>query len=86
MYSDECSFDTPARGTTWVTRLRHERYYDHCIDHDFKSGWASVMVLGAISYIWKSPLIFFGWYREAWGSGIGLFGTGVRTGCKDIRP
>jgi hypothetical protein len=38
------------------------------------------MVWGAISYNWKSPLIFFGWYREAWGSGIGLFITGVRTG------
>jgi hypothetical protein len=26
------------------------------------------------------PIIFFGWYREAWGSGIRLFRTGVRTG------
>jgi hypothetical protein len=59
MYSDECSFDTSARGTAWVTRLRHERYHDHCIDHDFQSGRASVMVWGAISYNWKSPLIFF---------------------------
>jgi hypothetical protein len=58
MYSDECSFDTSARGTTWVTRLRHERYHDHCTDHDFQSGRASVMVWGAISYNWKSPLIF----------------------------
>jgi hypothetical protein len=40
MYSDECSFDTSARGTTWVTRLRHERYHDHCIYHDFQSGRA----------------------------------------------
>jgi hypothetical protein len=50
MYPDECSFDTSARGTTWVTRLRHERYNDHYIDHDFQSGWASVMVWCAISY------------------------------------
>jgi hypothetical protein len=55
---DECSFDTSARGTTWVARFRHERYYDHCIDHDFQGGWALVMVWGAISYNWKSPLIF----------------------------
>jgi hypothetical protein len=64
MYLDECSFDTLACGTTWVTRLRHERYRGHCIDHDFQSSRASVMVWGAISYNWKSPLIFFGRYRD----------------------
>jgi transposase len=48
MYSDECSFDTSIRGTTWVTRLRHGRYHGHCIDPDFQSGRVSVMVWGAI--------------------------------------
>jgi hypothetical protein len=59
MYSDKCLFDTSARGTTWVTRLRRERYHDHCIDHDFQSGRASAMVWGAISYNRKSSSIFF---------------------------
>jgi hypothetical protein len=80
MYSDECSFDTSARGTTFVTRLRHERYHDHCIDHNFQSGRASVIIWGAYQLKLEVPINFFGWYREAWGSGIGLFRTGVRTG------
>jgi transposase len=58
IYSDECSFNTFASGTTWVTRLRHERYHDQSIYHDFQNDRASVIVCGAISYNWKSPLIF----------------------------
>jgi hypothetical protein len=80
MYSDECAFDTSARGTTWVTRLRHERCHDHCIDHDFQSGRASVMGLGCYQLQLEVPINFFGWCREAWRSGIGLCRTCVRTG------
>lgn len=58
MYSDESSFDTSKRGSTWVTRLTGERYHDHCLQHIFHSGRGSVMVWGAISHNWKSPLGF----------------------------
>ncbi|KAI5839400.1 hypothetical protein DFP73DRAFT_484088 [Morchella snyderi] len=27
MYSDECTFDTSARGSAWVTRVPGERFY-----------------------------------------------------------
>jgi hypothetical protein len=66
MYSDECSFDTSACGTTWVTRLGHERYHDNCIDHDFQSGRASAMVWGAISHNWKPLLIFLDGAGKRW--------------------
>ena len=58
MYSDESSFDTSKRGRNWVTRLRGERYHDHCMEHSQRQGRGSVMVWGAISYDWKSPLVF----------------------------
>jgi len=58
MFSDKCVFDTSQRGSVWVTRLPTERYHDHCMQHNFHSGHAYFMVWGAISYNWKSPLVF----------------------------
>jgi transposase len=70
MYSDECSFDTSKRGTIFVTRCGSERYHTDCMHRSFHSGRGSFMVWGAISYNWKSPLIF-------------LEGTGKRGVCAD---
>ena len=58
VYSDESIFDTSKRGSCWVTRLPTERFHDHCLQHTFHSGQGSLMVWGAISYNWKSDLIF----------------------------
>jgi transposase len=58
MYSDESTFDTSRRGSAWVTRLSTERDHNDCIQHTFNSGRASVPVWGAISYNWKSELVF----------------------------
>lgn len=58
MYSDECSFDTSQRGKIWVTRLPGERYHEDCIEHSKHSGREGFMAWGAISYNWKSPLVF----------------------------
>ena len=58
IYTDECSFDTSQTGTTWVTRLPGERYHDHCIEHTRRSSRGTVMIWAAISYNWKSPLVF----------------------------
>ncbi|KAH0610312.1 uncharacterized protein H6S33_011839 [Morchella sextelata] len=58
MYSDECTFDTSARGSAWVTRLPGERFHEDCIQYTFNSGRGSVHVWGAISYNWKSELVF----------------------------
>lgn len=58
LYIDECNFNTSARGSVWVTRLPGERYHKQCIQNDYASGSASVMICGGISYNWKSPLIF----------------------------
>ncbi|PWW73240.1 hypothetical protein C7212DRAFT_39087, partial [Tuber magnatum] len=55
MYSDECFFDTLKQGSTWVTRLPHKHYHDHCLQHTFHSGRSSVHLWGAISHNWKSP-------------------------------
>lgn len=58
MYADECSFHTSTPGRTYVTRLPNERYHDHCMEHSLRSGRSSVMIWAAISYNWKSPLVF----------------------------
>jgi transposase len=58
MYSDGSTFDTSKRGSTWVTRLPTERYHNHCLQHSFHSGRGSLIVWGAISHNWKSPLAF----------------------------
>jgi len=70
MYADECSFDTSKRGTIFVTRCGGERYHNDCMHRSFHSGRSSFMVWGAISYNWKSPLVF-------------LEGTGKRGVCAD---
>lgn len=57
IYGDEAAFNTSTRGSHWVTRTEGERYHDDCIDHTFQSGRATVVVFGAISYNWKSPLV-----------------------------
>ncbi|RPA71118.1 hypothetical protein BJ508DRAFT_218412 [Ascobolus immersus RN42] len=58
MYADECSFSTADHGTKRVTRLPTERYHLDCLQWSYQSGRASIMIWGAISYNWKSQLIF----------------------------
>jgi len=58
MFSDACLFDTSQRERIRVTRLTTKRNHNHCMQHNFHSGRASFMVWGAISYDWKSPLVF----------------------------
>lgn len=56
IYEDKASFNTSTRGSHWVTRLGGDRYNDDRMEHTFQSGRTSVMVFGATSYNWKSPL------------------------------
>ena len=58
MYSDESIFDTSKRVSVWVTRLPHKRYHDHCLQYTIHRARASVHVWGAISFDWKSALVF----------------------------
>lgn len=58
IYGDECSFDSSNRGTSCVTRVQGKWFHDDCIDYTFSSERISVMVYGAISHNWKSPLVF----------------------------
>jgi hypothetical protein len=78
MYSDECPVDTSPvvllgsldfnMNAITLHRSRFSKRYG------FSNG------LGYYQLQLEVPINFFGWYREAWGSGIGLFKLGVRTG------
>lgn len=51
IYGDESSFDAS-------TRQPGEKYHTDCMYHTYHSGRTTIMVYGAISYNWKSPIIF----------------------------
>jgi transposase len=58
IWSDEASFETGKRGRIWVTRRPEEKNCQDCIQSVYRSGRVTVMIWGAISWDWKSPLVF----------------------------
>jgi hypothetical protein len=58
LWSDKATFETGKRGRIHVTRCPDEKKCNMCIKLVYRSGRASVMIWGAISWDWKSPLVF----------------------------
>jgi hypothetical protein len=42
----------------WVTNIDNESYRDHCMEHEIYGDSVFLIIWGAISHNWMSPLIF----------------------------
>lgn len=58
MWSDECSFDMSRGITRWVICTKGKCYHSACCESVFKSNSTFIPTWGAISYNWKSSLMF----------------------------
>ena len=58
IWLDECSFVTSERGRLYITRRTGKKTYPDCIQLVFRLGRTSFIVWGAISWGWKSKLVF----------------------------
>jgi hypothetical protein len=57
-WSDEATFETEKRRRIYVTRRPDEKNCQTCIQSIYRSERVSVTMWGAISWDWKSPLVF----------------------------
>ena len=57
IWTDESSFETGRKARTFVTRRPEEKHCPDCLAKHMHSGQSTVMVWGAISGYWTSPLV-----------------------------